>query len=42
VKTAAPFVQGWNVMHLVDFNLYWHEIRKNAALRVQEYLKARK
>ena len=41
VKTSLPFVQGWKVMHLVDYNLFWYEIRKNASLRVAEYLKTR-
>lgn len=42
VKTKTPIVQNWKVMHLVDFNLYWFEIRKNVALRVAEYFKNRK
>jgi hypothetical protein len=39
VKTNAPFVQTWKVLHLMDYNLYWMDIRKNVALRVAEYLK---
>lgn len=39
VKTNAPFVQTWKVLHLMDYNLYWMDIRKNVAFRVAEYLK---
>lgn len=39
VKTKLPFVSSWKVMHLVDYNLFWFDIRKNASLRVEEYLK---
>jgi hypothetical protein len=28
-----------DVLHLVDYNLFWWDIRKNVALRVEEYLK---
>jgi hypothetical protein len=38
VKTKTPVVRNWKVMHLVDFNLFWHSIRKNAADRVHTYL----
>jgi hypothetical protein len=37
VKTNAPFVQTWKVLHLMDYNLYWMDIRKNVGLRVAEY-----
>ncbi len=39
VKTGMPFVQTWGNKHLVDFNLFWHDIRKNAEQRVNAYLK---
>jgi hypothetical protein len=39
VKTNMPFVRKWKVMHLVDFNLFWQEIRENVALRAAEYKK---
>ena len=39
VKTNTPFVQTWKVLHLMDYNLYWMDIRKNVALRVAEYMK---
>ena len=39
VKTRLPFVRTWNVLHLVDYNLYWYDIRKNVADRVNAYLK---
>ncbi len=38
VKTKTPIVRNWKVMHLVDFNLFWYSIRKNAAERVHTYL----
>lgn len=37
VKTGMPVVQTWNNMHLVDYNLFWHNIRENASLRVKKY-----
>lgn len=39
VKTNMIIVRKINVMHLADFNLYWYDIRKNVAERVNEYLK---
>ena len=38
-KTNLTFMKKKNVLHLVDYNLFWWDIRKNASLRVQEYLK---
>ena len=38
VNTNTPIVRKRNVMHPVDFNLYWFDIRANAALRVKTYL----
>ena len=38
VKTGMPVVQVWKNKHLVDFNLFWHDIRKNADERVKAYL----
>lgn len=29
------------IMHTFDFNLFWHDVRKNATLRVEQYLKRR-
>jgi hypothetical protein len=39
VKTGMPVVQVWKNKHLVDFNLFWYDIRKNARERVNAYLK---
>jgi hypothetical protein len=39
VKTKLPIVKPFKVLHLVDINMFWYDIRKNAALRVSEYFK---
>lgn len=39
VHTRLPLVRRWHVLHLVDYNLYWYDIRKNVADRVKAYLK---
>jgi hypothetical protein len=39
VRNTLPFVRSWNVLHLVDYNLFWYDIRKNVADRVKAYLK---
>lgn len=39
VNTKIPFVGSWNVMHLVDYNLFWHNIRKNVETRTNAYFK---
>lgn len=39
VKTKIPVVETWKVLHLVDYNLFWFDIRKNVADRVRAYLK---
>jgi hypothetical protein len=39
VKSGVPIVQTWGNQHLVDFNLFWYDIRKNAEDRVNAYLK---
>jgi Protein of unknown function (DUF3089) len=39
VKNTLPFVRTWNTLHLMDYNLYWYDIRKNVADRVKAYLK---
>ncbi|MCW3103624.1 MAG: hypothetical protein JWO09_2064 [Bacteroidetes bacterium] len=38
-KTNAPFFRRINNLHVLDYNLFWFDIRRNAALRVDEYLK---
>lgn len=42
VKSNIPIVQTWGNQHLVDYNLFWYDIRKNAALRVEMYFKNNK
>jgi hypothetical protein len=39
VHNKLPFVRSWNTLHLMDYNLYWYDIRKNVADRVKAYLK---
>ena len=38
VDTETPIVRRWKNLHLVDYNLFWHDIRKNAKLRSEVYL----
>ncbi len=38
VKTKMPFARKANILHLLDYNLYWYDIRKNIADRVAAYL----
>ncbi len=39
VKTKAPFFRrAWD-LHILDYNLFWHEIRSNVEDRVNKYLK---
>ncbi|MDB5227785.1 MAG: hypothetical protein JWN78_1978, partial [Bacteroidota bacterium] len=42
VKTNMPVIRHVNIMHFVDFNLFWYDVRNNARLRVNEYLKKNK
>lgn len=37
IKTKTPIVQTWKNMHLVDYNLFWDDIRKNVGVRVRSY-----
>lgn len=37
VKTRAPFISQWKSLHLVDYNLFWKSIRKNAADRLKAW-----
>lgn len=37
IKTKTPIVQTWKNMHLVDYNLFWDDIRKNVGVRVKSY-----
>jgi hypothetical protein len=42
VKTNLTFMRKKDVLHLVDFNLFWFDVRKNAAQRTAAYLKNKK
>lgn len=37
IDTKLPFVKSWKIMHLVDYNLFWYNIRENVALRTKVY-----
>jgi hypothetical protein len=37
VTNTMPFIRSWKVLHLVDYNLFWFDIRKNVADRVKSY-----
>ncbi len=37
VKTKTPVVRYWNNLHVMDFNLFWHNIRENVSDRVGAY-----
>ena len=39
VKTNTPFVKSWNNLHLMDYNLFWYNIRANAETRVKSYIR---
>jgi hypothetical protein len=39
VRTKMPLMRHRDVLHLVDFNLFWKEIRRNAGERVAAYFK---
>lgn len=42
VRTKMPVVQTWNNLHLVDYNLFWYDIRANAQQRVDAYFQQTK
>lgn len=37
VKTRMPIVKHWKNLHLVDINLFWHNIRHNVAIRFDAF-----
>ncbi len=39
VKTKTPYMRRKKILHLVDYNLFWKDIRENVSLRTREYLK---
>lgn len=38
VNTNAPIVKRYNTLHVMDYNLFWYDIRYNAKVRVDAYL----
>jgi Protein of unknown function (DUF3089) len=40
VKTRLPVARLMNNMHILDYNLFWYDIRENVRLRVEAYLQA--
>lgn len=38
VDTRTPFFRRTDVLHLLDYNLFWHDIRSNVKTRVDAYL----
>lgn len=39
IKTRTPIVQTWRNLHLVDYNLFWEDVRKNVRTRVSHFNK---
>ncbi len=39
VTTRMPFISGWNVLHIADYNLFWYNIRQNVADRTAAFWK---
>lgn len=37
IDTKLPFVGGFDIMHLIDYNLFWGNIRENVATRTNAY-----
>lgn len=37
IKTKTPVVQTWKNLHLVDYNLFWDDIRRNVGCRARSY-----
>lgn len=37
VKTSTPLVKTWKNLHLVDINLFWHNIRNNVDERIRNW-----
>jgi hypothetical protein len=42
VKTNLTFLRNKDILHLVDFNLFWFDVRKNVLQRVNEFIKMNK
>lgn len=42
VKTKMPLVRSFNILHRLDYNLFWQDIQKNAATRTEQYLQQTK
>lgn len=41
VKTKTPIARRWKNLHVMDYNLFWNDIRENVALRVEKYWEKR-
>lgn len=39
VQTSLPFLRRMRNLHIADYNLFWFDIRKNVADRVQSFMK---
>lgn len=42
VRTRIPFFPFLRNMHIIDYNLFWYDIRKNVAQRVKAYQNSKK
>jgi len=42
VKTKTPIARRWTNLHVMDYNLFWNDIRENVALRVEKYWERRR
>lgn len=42
VRTRLPIARRMRNLHLLDYNLFWYDIRENVSLRVTEFLKEQK
>ncbi len=42
VNTNLTFMRNKDILHLVDFNLFWFDVRKNVLQRVNEFIKNHK
>ena len=41
-KVPFAFLKKMNNYHMADYNLYWFNVRENAANRTKQYLKQKK
>ncbi|MGK0388515.1 MAG: hypothetical protein ACI94Y_001245 [Maribacter sp.] len=38
VDTNMTFFKRKNILHTIDYNLFWYDIRENAKIRVDNYM----